>query len=216
MVPVAGFLYLIFYPRFTWLKGSIGLVSHIFKKKIAQPDLSIKALAAEFKTPYWNSAKEYWHMCWNNVVMLSAWVLMCMCIGTALFVTVYAISVSLAGAAGIVIFTVQHNFEHSYANENEDWDYDAAVMHGTSFLVLPRWLNWFTVNIAYHHIHHLSAKIPNYCLVKCHDDHQELFRDVKCLNLFHLPKAFKFILWDTRSHHLISVAELNIERTRPA
>ena len=216
MVPVAGFLYLIFYPRFTWLKGSIGLASHILKQKIAQPGVSARALAVEFKTPYWNSAKEYWHMCWNNVVLLSAWVLMSLCLGPALFFTVYAISVSLAGAAGIVLFTVQHNFEHSYANGHADWDYDAAVMHGTSFLVLPRWLNWFTANIAYHHIHHLSARIPNYCLVKCHDDHQSLFGDVKRLELSDLNKAFKFILWDTCARRLISVAELDIERARHA
>ena len=216
LAPFAGFMYLIFDPRFTWLKGSISLVSHILKKKMAQPGISIKAHAAEFKTPYWNSAKEYWHISWNNVVLLSTWVLMSLCIGPALFFSVYAISVSLAGAAGIVLFTVQHNFEHSYANDNEDWDYDAAVIHGTSFLILPRWLNWFTTNIAYHHIHHLSAKIPNYCLVKCHDDHQNLFRDVKRIKLSHIHKAFKFILWDTRSHRIISVAERNIERARLA
>ena len=212
MVPFAGFLYLIFYPRYTWLKGSIGLAGHILKKKMAQPGISINTHAAGFRTPYWNSATEYWHMFWNNAVLLSTWVLMSLCIGPALFFAVYGISVSLAGAAGIVLFTVQHNFEHSYANDDEHWDYDAAVILGTSFLILPRWLNWFTANIAYHHIHHLSAKIPNYCLVKCHEEHHNLFRDVKRIQLTHIPQAFKFILWDTRSRRIISVADWNIAR----
>lgn len=207
LAPVAGFLYLIFNPRMTWLKGSIGLVRHVLKRKIARPDLSIKAHAAEFKTPYWASAQEYRHMLWNNVVLLGAWVAMSLSVGPALFFTVYVISVSLAGGAGILLFTVQHNFEHSYASGNEGWDYDAAAIHGTSFLVLPRWLNWFTANIAYHHIHHLSARIPNYRLVKCHDEYQHLFSDVTRIKLSQIPGALKYILWDTRSRRIISVAE---------
>jgi omega-6 fatty acid desaturase (delta-12 desaturase) len=67
----------IFNPRFTWLKGSIGLVSHIVRGKVAQPDLSIEAIAASFETRYWQSQKEYWHMFWNNVALLSIWALMC-------------------------------------------------------------------------------------------------------------------------------------------
>lgn len=207
IAPIAGFMYLIFNPRLTWVKGSIGLVRHIVKNKITQPGISIKAHAAEFQTPYWASAAEYWHMFWNNVVLLSAWVLMSLAIGPALFFTVYVISVSLAGAAGIVLFTVQHNFEHSYASDNEGWDYDAAAIHGTSFLVLPRWLNWFTANIAYHHIHHLSPRIPNYCLVKCHDEYQDLFRDVTRVKLPHIARALKYLLWDVRARRIISVAE---------
>jgi len=205
--PFAGFLYVISNPRLTWLKGSIGLVGHILKRKIAQPGISIKAHAAEFKTPYWASAQEYWHMFWNNVVLLSAWVLMSWIVGPALFFTVYVVSVSLAGGAGIVLFTVQHNFEHSYASDNEGWDYITAAIQGTSFLILPRWLNWFTANIAYHHIHHLSAKIPNYCLAKCHDEYQDLFSDVTRIELSRIPKALKYILWDTRDRRIISVAE---------
>jgi len=207
IAPVAGFFYLIFNPRFNWLKGSVSLVGHILSKKIAEPGTSIKAHAAEFKTPYWASADEYWHMFWNNVVLLSVWVLMSLYIGPVLFFSVYMISVSLAGAAGIVLFTVQHNFEHSYASDNEGWDYDTAAIHGTSFLIMPRWLNWFTANIAYHHVHHLSAKIPNYCLVKCHEEYQELFPDVARVKLAHIPRALKFILWDKRSRRIISIAQ---------
>jgi acyl-lipid omega-6 desaturase (Delta-12 desaturase) len=207
VAPFAGFLYLIFNPRITWLKGSIGLLGFLFKNKLAQPGASFKALAAEFKTPYWTSPKEYWHMFWNNVVLLSAWVAMSWYMGPALFFSVYVVSVSLAGAAGIVLFTVQHNFEHSYASDTKGWDHDTAAIHGTSFLVLPRWLNWFTANIAYHHIHHLSPRIPNYCLVKCHEQYQDLFLDVTRVKLAHIHRALQFVLWDTRARRIISVAE---------
>jgi omega-6 fatty acid desaturase (delta-12 desaturase) len=211
--PFAGFLYVISNPRLTWLKGSIGLAGHILKRKIAEPGISIKAHAVEFKTPYWASAQEYWHMFWNNVVLLSAWVLMSWTVGPALFFAVYSVSVSLAGGAGLVLFTVQHNFEHSYASGDEGWDYVTAAIQGTSFLVLPRWLNWFTVDIAYHHVHHLSAKIPNYCLAQCHDENRDLFSDVPRIELSGVPKALKYILWDTRHRRLISVAEYQQQKT---
>lgn len=212
VAPLAGFMYLIFNPRFTWLKGSLGLVAHVVRGKLARPDVSIKAHAAEFRTPYWSSLREYRHMFWNNVVLLSAWALMSWCLGAALFFTVYVISVSLAGAAGIVLFTVQHNFEHSYASDDHGWDPDVAAIRGTSFLVFPRWLNWFTANIAYHHIHHLSPRIPNYRLPECHEAYQELFREVKRIDLRHLFEALKYVLWDTRARRIISVAEFQKSR----
>ena len=205
--PVAGLIYVIINPRFTWLKGSIGLVRHIVKGKLARSDLSIKAHAATFQTRYWRSDKEYWHMFWNNVLLLSLWVLICLAFGTVRFFTIYLISASLAGGAGVVLFTVQHNFEHSYASDTPHWDYEIGAIEGSSFLVLPRWLNWFTANIGYHHIHHLSARIPNYRLVGCHNEYQSLFTDVTRLKLSQVPKALKCILWDARAQRIISVAE---------
>ena len=127
--------------------------------------------------------------------------------GTARFFTLYLISGSLAAGAGVVLFTVQHNFKHSYASDGGHWDYDTGAIEGTSFLILPRWLNWFTANIAYHHIHHLSARIPNYRLIGCHDEYRELFTDVTRVKLSQVPKALKYILWDTRAQRIISVAE---------
>lgn len=205
--PFAGLIYVIINPRLTWLKGSVGLVCHIVRGKLARPDVSIKAHAASFQTRYWQSGKEYWHMFGNNVALLGAWALMCWALGAALFFTIYLISGALAGGMGVVLFTVQHNFEHSYASDGGHWDYDVGAIEGTSFLILPRWLNWFTANIAYHHIHHLSAKIPNYCLIRCHDENRHLFSDVTRVKLSHVHEALKYILWDTRLRRIISVAE---------
>jgi omega-6 fatty acid desaturase (delta-12 desaturase) len=205
--PLAGFIYLIFNPRFTWLMGSIGLVIHTVRQKLTQPTASLRAHAASYKTRYWNSAREYRHMLWNNLALLSLWALMSWVCGVALFFSIYILSVSIAGAVGIVLFTVQHNFEHSYASDNEHWDLDTGAIEGTSFLVLPRWLNWFTVNIGYHHIHHLSASIPNYRLVECHREYQHLFPSVRRLKLHEVLGALKCILWDKRGQRIISVAE---------
>ena len=214
--PVAGFIYLIFNPRFTWLKGTLGLVSHIIRNKVAQPGVSLKAHAATFKTRYWKSAKEYRHICCNNVVLLSIWVLMCCAVGTVPFFAIYLITLSISGGVGIILFTVQHNFEHSYASESKYWDYTTGAIKGTSFLILPRWINWLTINMAYHHIHHLSASIPNYSLVKCHIESQDLFSDVTRVKLSQIPNALKYILWDTNAQRIISVLEYRQQISRTA
>lgn len=205
--PLAGFIYLLFNPRFTWLKGTLGLLSYTIRQKLARPGVSLREHIAAYKTRYWKSVREYRHMLSNNLVLLSIWVLMCYACGSALFFSIYVLTLSLAGAAGIVLFTVQHNFEHSYASSNEHWDHDTGAIEGTSFLVLPGWLNWFTVNIGYHHVHHLSANIPNYRLVQCHEEYQHLFADVTRVRLSEVLGALNCILWDTRAQRIISIAE---------
>jgi omega-6 fatty acid desaturase (delta-12 desaturase) len=196
LAPIAGFLYLIFNPRRTWLAGSLGFVAH-----------ALKGGVQEFKTPYWNDAREYWHMFWNNVVLLGLLAVMAWLVGPMLFLVCYVVSLSLAGGAGIVLFTVQHNFEHSYASAEEGWDCNRAALLGTSMLVLPRWLNWFTANIGFHHVHHLSARVPFYRLAACHAEHQHLFQNVTRLRLSQIPAALKCVLWDTRARRIISVLE---------
>ena len=210
--PLVGFVYLIFNPRFTWMKGSIGILAHTVRQKLAQPGVSLRAHAASFRTRYWNSSREYWHMLWNNVVLLGIWVLMCWACGMARFFSIYLVSVSIAGAVGIVLFTVQHNFEHSYASDNANWNLETGAIEGTSFLVLPRWLNWFTVNIGYHHVHHLSPGVPNYCLVECHNEFQHLFGRVTRLKLREVLDALDCILWDTRTQRIISLVEYQQRR----
>jgi len=214
VAPLAGFIYLIFNPRFTWLKGSIGLVFHVVRQRVARRSGSLRQHAASYETRCWKSAREYRHMLANNVILLSVWALMCSACGTALFFLIYLLTLSIAGGAGIVLFTVQHNFEHSYASDNERWDPDTGALEGTSFLILPYWLNWFTVNIGYHHIHHLSASIPNYSLVKCHDEYQHLFSRVTRVKLSQVLNSLNCILWDTRAQRIISMAEYRQQQVR--
>jgi omega-6 fatty acid desaturase (delta-12 desaturase) len=205
--PIAGFIYLIANPRLTWIKGSIALAIYLVRMKIVQPRISLRSHAAGFQTRYWKSAKEYWHMTWNNLVLLGAWALMCWIFGPALFFLIYIASLSVAGGVGIILFTVQHNFEQAYASDEQHWSYLSGAISGTSFLVLPGWLNWFTADIGYHHIHHLSSNIPNYCLARCHDEQQDLFTDVRRLKLSQVHGSLKCILWDTRARQIISVAD---------
>jgi acyl-lipid omega-6 desaturase (Delta-12 desaturase) len=203
LLPLHAFVYVLVMPRYTWLMGSLSLLWHLARGR-----------KSEFKTRYWSTRREYWHMTGNNLVLLGLWLAMSLAIGPALFFAVYIASISLASAVGIIVFTVQHNFKGSYASGDQGWDYHDAAIHGTSFLVLPAWLNWFTANIAYHHIHHLSATIPNYRLAECHAEYQHLFVDVPRIRLSEIPQALEYILWDTRARRIVSVAEF--EASRPS
>src|SRR4029077_15677409 len=86
--PLVGFIYLIFNPRFTWLKGSAGLVVYTVRGKLTQPGMSLREHAASYRTRYWSSPREYRHMLWNNLVLLSLWALMCWSFGAARFFSI--------------------------------------------------------------------------------------------------------------------------------
>jgi omega-6 fatty acid desaturase (delta-12 desaturase) len=205
--PLAGFIYLILNPRLTWIRGTIGMWAHVIAAKRAAPHRPLRELFADYRTRYWKNAKEYRHMLWNNLVLLSIWAFMSWYYGPVLFFAIYLLTVSFAGGLGIVLFTVQHNFEHAYATGCQDWDYDTGAIHGTSFLILPGWLNFFTANIGYHHIHHLSSSIPSYRLVAAHNEYQHLFPEVVRVKLSGVCGAMKCILWDIRAHRIITLAE---------
>jgi len=204
MAPLAGLMYVIVNPRLNWLRGSFDWLLQVAKGKAWQRERKLQAVASEFVSPYWSSAKEYRHMFWNNCALLLLWAALWWLGGWGLLVA-YLISVSLAGGAGIVVFTVQHNFDQAYASGDAGWDYDRAVLSGTSHLVLPAWLNWFTANIGYHHVHHLSARIPSYCLVACHEEFAHLFVDVRRISLAQIPAALRCMLWDVPGARIVSV-----------
>ena len=77
---------------------------------------------------------------------------------------------TVAGAAGVWLFYVQHQFDGVYWERSGDWDYVTAALQGSSFYKLPKVLQWFSGNIGFHHIHHLCPKIPNYKLQACHEE----------------------------------------------
>jgi omega-6 fatty acid desaturase (delta-12 desaturase) len=215
LAPFGGFLYFIFTPRFTWTKGSIQFLFHAIKSKLTSPKTTFAEIADSFETNFWADWKEYRHMAANNIVLISLIVFGCVFFGVVPFMIVYVIALSLAGALGIILFTIQHNFEDSYATGDEDWDYNTAAIEGTSYLDLPRILHWFTADIGYHHVHHLSARIPNYKLRECHEEYQHLFTDVPTLKLKDALKSFKFILWDEASGRMISIAQYNERYAQP-
>lgn len=110
--------------------------------------------------------------------------------------------IMVASSVGVWLFYVQHQFEGVYWERGEDWDYEKAALQGSSYYELPRVLQWFSGNIGFHHIHHLSPRIPNYHLEKCHRS-EPIFQAVKPVTLFSSLKAFKFRLWDERRRKMV-------------
>jgi omega-6 fatty acid desaturase (delta-12 desaturase) len=109
----------------------------------------------------------------------------------------------ISSTAGMWIFYVQHQFEDTYWNSSEEWDYTQAAIKGSSYYKLPKVLQWFTGNIGFHHIHHLSPKIPNYRLENCHNENPE-FRKAKVLTLRSSMRSILLDLWDEKRKKLIS------------
>lgn len=119
--------------------------------------------------------------------------------------------VAVAGSAGVWLFYVQHQFEGVYWERGENWDYATAALRGSSFYKLPKILQWFSGNIGYHHIHHLSPRIPNYNLEKCHKA-EPLFQTVPPVTLFSSFKSFTFRLWDEQRRKLVGYSHLKTLR----
>jgi len=111
------------------------------------------------------------------------------------------------------LFYVQHQFDGVYWERGEDWDYTAAALQGSSFYKLPKVLQWFSGNIGYHHIHHLSSRVPNYNLERCHRAHP-LFQSVKPVTLFSSFKSLTFRLWDEQRRKLVGYGHLRVLRRK--
>jgi omega-6 fatty acid desaturase (delta-12 desaturase) len=139
---------------------------------------------------------------WTNLALAVVITTLCITIGWKTYLAIHAPIVIIAGAAGIWLFYVQHQFEDAYWKQDKDWDFaDAAVM-GSSFYRLPRVLQWFSGNIGFHHVHHLSPKIPNYRLEACHRAFPALAIAPQ-LSLLQSLKSLHLRLWDPVGRKLV-------------
>ncbi|HXB17070.1 MAG TPA: fatty acid desaturase [Solirubrobacteraceae bacterium] len=127
-------------------------------------------------------------------------------IGWRSYLLVCLLPAMLAGAAGIWLFYVQHQFEDAYWESSAEWSYADAALRGSSFLKLPPVLRFCTGNIGFHHVHHLNAKIPSYNLPRAHYENA-IFRDVPVLSLGDGLRALSLKLWDENSRRLVTFAQ---------
>jgi omega-6 fatty acid desaturase (delta-12 desaturase) len=98
-----------------------------------------------------------------------------------------------------------------FIERRQDWDFTTAALQGSSFYKLPKVLRWFSGNIGFHHVHHLSSRIPNYNLERCHQAHP-LFSSVKAVTLLASLKSFTFRLWDEQRGELVGFGHLKTLR----
>ncbi len=139
--------------------------------------------------------KERVNMYITNTSIFAIIALMCWAIGWQSFLLVQGTIFLISGTAGVWLFYVQHTFEDSYFEEDAHWEYVKAAVEGSSFYKLPKILQWMTGNIGYHHVHHLSPRIPNYKLEEAHNQSEPL-QNVPTITLATSLQSLKFRLWD--------------------
>lgn len=159
--------------------------------------------------------REWRSVWWTNAALAGITALAWATVGLGPFLLVQLPVTLFASAMGVWLFYVQHQFDDAYWRWHEDWNYYDAGLHGSSFLALPKALQWLTANIGLHHVHHLSARIPNYRLQRCHDENPELWVAPK-MTIRDGLKTINLALWDERRRKLISFREYRRLRLQAA
>ncbi|WML40031.1 fatty acid desaturase [Neobacillus sp. OS1-2] len=141
-------------------------------------------------------------------ILIVAWItLMCLAIGWQSFLIVQGTIFMISGAAGIWLFYVQHTFEDSYFEEDKEWEYVKAAVEGSSFYKLPKIMQFLTGNIGFHHVHHLSPRVPNYKLEEAHKNTPPL-QNVPTITLATSLRSLRFRLWDEKSKNFVTFKDI--------
>lgn len=149
--------------------------------------------------------------CWKSVVGLDAALIavygaLAMLIGVKVLFMIAMPALVVASAIGGWLFFIQHQFEETNWDHKEDWDFQVAAVHGSSFYDLPAVMRWFTGNIGLHHIHHLNSTVPNYRLTECMAAMPEL-AEINRLTFLESLKCARLTLWDEKNRRLVGFAE---------
>lgn len=113
----------------------------------------------------------------------------------------------LFGIIGVMLFHLQHHVNQGYWKHYEKKDtlsYDRAQLHGASMLCIPKFLKWATFGIEYHHIHHLTPRIPSYNLKKCHEINKHLFNKITKVGYIQAFKSLFHTLYDEKKERYVS------------
>ncbi len=146
---------------------------------------------------------------WTNFGILTMALTLGWVFGWKMYLLIQVLITIVAGGIGIWMFYVQHQFDGTHWERSESWDYSVAALQGSSFYRLPKILQWFSGNIGFHHIHHLSPRIPNYNLERCHEAHP-MFQAVKPVTLRGSLKSARLHLWDEENRQLIGFEHLKL------
>jgi len=145
-------------------------------------------------------------LAWQNALLIAFVIALSWWLGPWQYLVMQGTVLALAGAAGVWLFYVQHQFPGVYWGRGANWDYDAAALKGSSYYKLPALLRWFSANIGFHHVHHLDARIPNYNLARCQREIEPLVQ-VPELSLWGSRRALNLALWDERAGELVTFAQ---------
>ncbi|MGF1460975.1 MAG: fatty acid desaturase [Leptolyngbyaceae cyanobacterium] len=207
MIFPGGFFYLAFKPRLILLDEVWSFGRHLWRTNRHQPRFDLSGAAATYRLKHCKTTREFWDVLLNNIFVVGGWVILCYWLGTRFFLGTYAVVLMFSAAIFICVFFVQHNFPGAYAHGTEGWSYLQGAVEGSSYLEMPQLLKWFTADISYHSIHHLSSRIPNYQLKACHERNAHLLTGVTTIRLADLADCSKLILWDDQNNQLVSIEQ---------
>jgi acyl-lipid omega-6 desaturase (Delta-12 desaturase) len=173
------------------------IIMFVFVQRIPGPNLGKRELASVW---------------WTDVMLAAIIGSLCWLVGWQTFLLVQLPVMILGAGAGVWMFYVQHNFDPTYWERQDEWEFAKAGLDGSSFYKLPALLQWFTGNIGFHHIHHLSPKIPNYKLPTAYSEN-EIFHIKPMTFLFSL-KSLRLRLWDEDNGIMVGWSALKNYRMR--
>jgi omega-6 fatty acid desaturase (delta-12 desaturase) len=155
--------------------------------------------------PSW-ARKRFWaKILATDVALVAAIGLLCLFLGWQAVLLVQLPTAMIAGAVGIWLFYVQHQFEDVYWDRHDAWKHPDSALRGSSHLKLPKVLQFFSGNIGLHHVHHMNPRIPNYNLQRAHDENP-VFHNVPTLSLLDGIRALRLKLYDERLGRMVGFA----------
>lgn len=143
----------------------------------------------------------------TNILIVGVSALFCYTIGWENYLLVEGPIFFISAVLGIWLFYVQHQFEDTYFEEDTNWEYVKAAVEGSSFYKLPKLLQWITGNIGYHHVHHLSPRVPNYNLESVHNNTLPL-QNVPTITLKTSLTSLNFKLWDEDTKQFVGFKDI--------
>ncbi len=159
--------------------------------------------------------REWASVHYTNLALAVVIALLWWAVGIRTFLFIQLPITIIAGSVGVFLFYVQHQYDDTYWRYREKWDFYQAGMEGSSHMVLPKVLQWFSGNIGLHHIHHVCSQIPNYYLQRCYDENPEL-HTARQLRLWSAVKTLNKSLWDEDAARLIRFRDVAAVRRRIA
>lgn len=141
----------------------------------------------------------------TNLALVAVCVVMGMTVGLGVFLAAYLPVMMMAASIGVFLFYIQHQYEDAYWQKEPAWNVHEAALQGSSYYDLPRPLHWLTAYIGFHHIHHLSTKVPNYRLYRCYHENPELQKATR-LTIRSSLDCWRLALWDEDRRKLVPFA----------
>jgi omega-6 fatty acid desaturase (delta-12 desaturase) len=167
----------------------------LFDRRFPQKGMSRRILASVIAT---NLALAAWAVSWSLLV------------GWQTFLVIQGTTLVAGGAVAAWMLYIQHQYEDTYYRPAGDWEFEYAALQGSSYLELPRPLAWVVGNANFHHVHHLSAKIPNYNLRAAHSE-QPLFERTPVVTIRSSLACFRLKLWDEDGERLARFPRRELE-----